>query len=170
LDSNTVYDASQIGPACYQDLPQSLYAPYNQSFAYTPQGVSENCLTVDVLIPTHPVSKYLPVMAQIHGGGYTSGNAQSYPGDAMVHASDGKYLNGMALRISLNSATGNMIYVSIQYRLGMWGFLSGSEVAQNGVLNAGLLDQRAALEWIQRNIRAFGESDRLINGWSIASD
>ena len=56
-----------------------------------------------------------------------------------------------------------MIYVSMQYRLGMWGFLSGSEVAQNGVLNAGLLDQRAALEWIQRNIRAFGEFD-----WSMA--
>ena len=93
LDSNTVYDASQIGPACYQDLPQSLYLPYNQSFAYTPQGVSENCLTVDVLVPTHPVSKYLPVMAQIHGGGYTSGSAQSYPGDAMVNASNGVYSN-----------------------------------------------------------------------------
>ena len=60
--------------------------------------------------------------------------------------------------VGADSATGNMIYVSIQYRLGMWGFLSGSEIAQNGVLNAGLLDQRAALEWIQRNIRAFGES------------
>ena len=89
FDSNTIYDASSIGPACYQSLPQSLYLPYNDSFAYTPQGVSENCLTVDVLVPTHPVSRSLPVMVQIHGGGYTSGSAQSYPGDAMVNASDG---------------------------------------------------------------------------------
>lgn len=78
-------------------------------------------------------------MVQIHGGGYTSGNAQSYPGDAMVAASNG-----------------TMIYVSIQYRLGIFGFLGSSAIADNGVLNAGLLDQRAALDWIQRNIRAFG--------------
>lgn len=50
-----------------------------------------------------------------------------------------------------------MMYVSIQYRLGMFGFLGGSEVADDGVLNAGLLDQRAAIEWVQRNIRAFGK-------------
>jgi carboxylesterase type B len=75
-------------------------------------------------------------MVQIHGGGYTEGDAQSYPGDAMVNASNG-----------------NMIYVSIQYRLGIFGFLSGSEIAGNGVLNAGLLDQRAALDWVSRNIR-----------------
>lgn len=51
---------------------------------------------------------------------------------------------------------GNMIYVAIQYRLGIFGFLGGSSIAQDGVLNAGLLDQRAALDWVQRNIRQFG--------------
>lgn len=141
LDANTVYDASQIAPACYQDQPQSTYVQFNESFAYAPQGYSEDCLILDVLVPEHPQSTALPVMAQIHGGGYTQGNAQSYPGDGMVNASDG-----------------NMIYVSLQYRLGLFGFLSGSQVAENGVLNAGLLDQRAALEWVQRNIRAFGKS------------
>ena len=157
FDSSTVYDASQIGPACYQDLPQSLYLPYNVSFAATPQGVSENCLTVDVLIPTHPVSTRLPVMVQIHGGGYTSGSAQSYPGDAMVNASNGEHKPETICSIYLLIALpGNMLYVSMQYRLGMFGFLSGSQVAQNGVLNAGLLDQRAALDWVQRNIAAFG--------------
>ncbi len=49
-----------------------------------------------------------------------------------------------------------MIYVVAQYRLGMFGFLAGGEVLANGVANAGLLDQRAALMWVQRNIRAFG--------------
>lgn len=51
---------------------------------------------------------------------------------------------------------GNLIYVSIQYRLGIFGFLAGGEIAKDGVLNAGLLDQRAALEWIQRHVSAFG--------------
>lgn len=88
-NADTIYDASAIGPACYQSLPQSLYMPYNDSFAYTPQGVSEDCLTVDVLVPMNPVSPRLPVMVQIHGGGYTSGSAQSYPGDGMVNASNG---------------------------------------------------------------------------------
>ena len=81
----------------------------------------------------------------------------------MVNASDGEYetdRNRHYNRALLILASGNMIYVSMQYRLGMFGFLSGSEVAQNGVLNAGLLDQRAALDWIQRNIRAFGELHR----------
>lgn len=58
-----------------------------------------------------------------------------------------------------------MIYVSIQYRLGIFGFLSGSQIAQNGVLNAGLLDQRAALEWVQRNIGAFGGDPAQVTIW-----
>lgn len=49
-----------------------------------------------------------------------------------------------------------IIYVSIQYRLAVFGFLASAEVRENGVANAGLLDQRAALNWVQRNIRAFG--------------
>jgi carboxylesterase type B len=53
-------------------------------------------------------------------------------------------------------SNGSMIYVAIQYRLGLLGFLAGSEVKQNGILNAGLLDQRTALEWLQRHISAFG--------------
>lgn len=46
--------------------------------------------------------------------------------------------------------------MTIQYRLGAYGFLGGSEVSTNGVANAGLLDQRAALLWVQRHISKFG--------------
>jgi carboxylesterase type B len=53
-------------------------------------------------------------------------------------------------------SNGNLIYVSIQYRLGAYGFLGGAELTENGVANAGLLDQRAALGWVQRHISAFG--------------
>jgi carboxylesterase type B len=85
-------DATQIGPACYQSLPLSLYSPgnvSNESFIATPQGQSEDCLILDVLVPSNPASESLPVLVQLHGGGYTEGNAQSYPGDALVHASNG---------------------------------------------------------------------------------
>ena len=46
--------------------------------------------------------------------------------------------------------------MAIQYRLGAYGFLGGPEVAENGDSNVGLLDQRAALLWVQRHIRKFG--------------
>lgn len=119
------------------------------SFEATPQGQSEDCLILDVLVPAKPELRSLPIMVQIHGGGYTKGNAAySYPGDAMVNASNGQ-----------------LIYVSIQYRLGSFGFLGGSDVAQNGALNAGLLDQRAALDWVRRNIRAFGGDPAKVTLW-----
>lgn len=95
-------------------------------------------------------SNRLPVVVQIHGGGYTEGYANSYPGDALVHAS---------------SSSEGIVYVSIQYRLGIFGFLGGSQIKENGVLNAGLLDQRNALEWVQRNIRSFGGDPSRVTIW-----
>ena len=65
----------------------------------------------------------------------------------------------------VNASNGNIIYVSIQYRLGIFGFLSGARLAQDGVLNAGLLDQRAALDWVQRNIRQFGGDPNRVTIW-----
>jgi carboxylesterase type B len=53
-------------------------------------------------------------------------------------------------------ANGSFVWVSIQYRLGLFGFLAGRDIYDNGELNTGLLDQRAALEWVQRHISAFG--------------
>jgi carboxylesterase type B len=130
-----VIDASQEGPACYQGITYNIGSS-------TPSTIpqSEDCLLLDVLVPIAPVSPNLPVLVQIHGGGYIIGSPTTIaPGDALVNASNG-----------------NIIYVQIQYRLGLQGFLGGSQVAQDGAQNAGLLDQRAALQWVQRNIRPFG--------------
>jgi len=58
-----------------------------------------------------------------------------------------------------------LLFSSIQYRLGLFGFLGGSAIASNGALNVGLLDQRLALEWIQRNIRSFGGDPARVTIW-----
>jgi carboxylesterase type B len=90
-----IQDATTIAPACYQSVPKSIYIPSNvsnTSFAAIPQGQSEDCLILDVLVPSKPVSTSLPVLVQLHGGGYTEGNAQSYPGDALVNASNGQII------------------------------------------------------------------------------
>jgi len=130
-DSSMTMPATSRGPVCVQAAPY-----WRQTI--TPGG-SEDCLLLDVLVPQQPVSDCLPVLVNVHGGGYDQGNSQSNPGYSLV-----------------NQSMGNLIYVSIQYRLDAFGFLSSSEIRENGVANAGLLDQRAALNWVQRNIRAFG--------------
>jgi carboxylesterase type B len=143
IEQNTSYvgqtiDATQYGPGCYQGTPHWQGPPNPAPLGISDQ--SEDCLLLDVLVPVEPISWQLPVMVQIHGGGYTIGSSSTIaPGDALVNASDG-----------------GMIYVQIQYRLGMFGFLGGSEIEQNGVRNAGLYDQRAALNWVQRHISEFG--------------
>ncbi|KAK5175704.1 uncharacterized protein LTR77_000843 [Saxophila tyrrhenica] len=131
LTPTRVQDATTRGPTCVQGIPY-----WRQTT--TPSG-SEDCLLLDVLVPKKPASDYVPVLVQIHGGGYDQGNSQSNPGYMMV-----------------NQSNDNLIYVSIQYRLAVFGFMSSAEVRENGAANAGLLDQRAALGWVQRNIRAFG--------------
>ncbi|KAL2821669.1 Alpha/Beta hydrolase protein [Aspergillus granulosus] len=130
-------DATTVPPACVQGNPAWLPMSLAASGQATGQ---EDCLVLNVLAPAGAdPSSELPVMVQIHGGGYTLGNTQAAPGNALVYQSNG-----------------GLIYVAIQYRLGAYGFLGGPEVLENGDANVGLLDQRAALLWVQRHIRTFG--------------
>jgi len=105
-----------------------------------PQG--EDCLGLNVWTPAHSASDKLPVMVWIHGGGFQIGaSSQS--------AYDGEPLTSQGV-----------VLVSINYRLGVFGFLAHPGLNQEsprGVSgNYGLLDMVAALEWVHRNIAAFG--------------
>jgi hypothetical protein len=83
--------------------------------------------------------------------GFTQGGSEYYPGWPLVAQSNG-----------------HMILVNIQYRLSAYGFLNAAEIREDGAANAGLLDQRAALNWVQRHISKFGgdPSRVTINGGS----
>uniref|UniRef100_A0A3Q3W408 Carboxylic ester hydrolase n=1 Tax=Mola mola TaxID=94237 RepID=A0A3Q3W408_MOLML len=106
------------------------------SVQYTPPEVSEDCLYLNVYTPSEATATdKLPVMVWIHGGGLTMGAASQFDGAPLA-------------------AYEHIVIVIIQYRLGILGFLStGDDHAQG---NWGLLDQLAALRWVQENIEAFG--------------
>ncbi|OCT84562.1 cocaine esterase-like isoform X2 [Xenopus laevis] len=98
--------------------------------------VSEDCLYLNVFTPAdRDENAKLPVIVFIHGGGLVFGYASLYDGSAL-------------------SAYEDVVMVSIQYRLGLLGFLGTGDKEARG--NLGLLDQVAALQWIQDNIKNFG--------------
>lgn len=102
----------------------------------------EDALFVNVLAPGSASARLRPVMVFIHGGAYSGGSPSTpgYRGTTLVER-------------------GDLIYVSVQYRLGALGYLDFSEFSSPGRIfesNLGLRDQVAALEWVQRNIAAFG--------------
>ncbi|KFY80344.1 hypothetical protein V499_00797 [Pseudogymnoascus sp. VKM F-103] len=128
-EQESLVNATTYGPACIQSQP-----PWQPGSSTITE--SEDCLLLNVQTPIHIIGK-LPVLVNIHGGGYVGGS--TVPGDSMAY-----------------HAKGQMIYVAIQYRLGALGFLGGQDFTSNDTWNAGLLDQRLALDWIKQNIGCFG--------------
>jgi para-nitrobenzyl esterase len=129
-DWQGVRDATQFAPSCPQ-APGSL----------TAGPTDEDCLYLNVYTPQlgrHPGGD-LPVLVWIHGGGFTQGAGRDY--DPTKLAADG------------------IVVVTINYRLGALGFLSHPALASSPggpSGNYGLMDQQAALRWVQRNIDRFG--------------
>jgi para-nitrobenzyl esterase len=125
--------ATAFGPRCPQPPPRA-----SDSAAPT----SEDCLSLNIWTPTKSGSDRLPVMVWIHGGGFFGGTASvpTYDGEALARR--------------------GVVLVTLNYRLGALGFLAHpalSRESAHGVSgNYGLLDQIAALRWVQRNIAAFG--------------
>ncbi|KAK0442401.1 alpha/beta-hydrolase [Armillaria borealis] len=110
----------------------------------------EDCLFLDVHAPSNKRDEdpLLPVIVYMHGGGYDAGNTSLYPVQDFVKGSD--Y---------------GLVAVSIQYRLGVFGFLPGAAVKYGGALNAGLLDQNFALQWVQEHISSFGGDPSKVTIW-----
>ena len=113
---------------------------------------TEDCLFLDVVVPRSIFqqasnsingSSGAPVLVWIYGGGYTAGEKSRYNPAGLIEASQ------------VNSTDG-IIFVSFNYRLGAFGWLSGPTLQTDGTANAGLYDQRLALEWVQENIHLFG--------------
>jgi para-nitrobenzyl esterase len=128
-------DASKYGAHCAQN-------PVFADMVFQDGVDSEDCLFLNVYAPTDATAKSkLPVMFWIHGGGF-SGGASSEP----RHNGDFLPLKGVVL-------------VTINYRLGIFGFLVTSELAKeaNGTAgNYGLMDMVAGLQWVKSNIKEFG--------------
>ncbi|KAG1856414.1 Alpha/Beta hydrolase protein [Suillus subluteus] len=113
---------------------------------------SEDCLFLNVYTPGSEVvatpAGGLPVVVWIHGGGYTEGAISEFNGaDLIIESSYG------------------VITVLLQYRLGLFGFLPGETVKEGGALNAGLLDQNYALQWVQTYISSFGGDPTKVTIW-----
>jgi len=114
-------------------LPQPRYVPPFDQLLGDQGHAGEDCLNLNVWTP-HPSRDRLPVMVWIHGGAFHRGSGALATYDGGRFARDG------------------VVCVTINYRLGADGFLYLGE----GIANRGLLDQIAALEWVQENIKAFG--------------
>ncbi|VDC07730.1 unnamed protein product [Peniophora sp. CBMAI 1063] len=107
-----------------------------------PDNSSEDCLFVNVHVPQSldvAGNASAPVLVWFHPGAYIVGGNRVYPTENLVR-----------------NAPGDLIVVSVQYRLGPFGFLAGQTVKEGGALNAGLLDQELALKWVQEHIAKFG--------------
>jgi para-nitrobenzyl esterase len=130
--------ADAFAPACMQ---RGVSMP-----GETPPPVSEDCLYLNIWTPASSAHARLPVIVWIYGGGYRNGSASMplYWGDRLAHK--------------------GVIVVTAAYRLGPLGFLAHPELTRESPHRSsgdyGLMDQIAALQWIQRNIAAFGGDPR----------
>ncbi|MFI1917382.1 carboxylesterase/lipase family protein [Nocardia sp. NPDC020380] len=125
-----VRTARTAGPSCPQ-----------QTGIGGPRSNDEDCLYLNVWTPrTLPSDRALPVMVWLHGGGFESGSGSMYGAAPLISQPDG-----------------DSIVVTVNYRLGAFGFLAASALDEGaGAGDYGLMDQQAALRWVQRNIGAFG--------------
>lgn len=149
-----VLNATEFGPACAQSASSAGI------FASGKTPVSEDCLTLNVWTPTYNdtsdlASKNLPVYVWIFGGRFEggSGDVKTYDGSGL--------------------ASQGIIVVTMNYRLGAFGFLAhpdlDAESAHNSSGNYGLMDQQYALRWVQDNIRNFGGNpDQVVVGGQSA--
>lgn len=126
-------DATTFGSPC----------PQAERYGIPESSDNEDCLFINVTVPNRDLDHKRPVLVWIHGGAFVGGSSSLYPLDALARS-------------------GDAVVVSMNYRLGVFGFVAhpGFDADHNG--GYGLEDQRAALRWVKRNIAAFGgDPDRV---------
>lgn len=135
-----VRKADRFDASCMQNLAEER-KPWTYEFMAHGE-TSEDCLFLNIWTPAKSPAQKLPVLVWLHGGGYTEGSGS-------VLAYDGE-----------NLARKGIVVVTINYRLGFFGYLSYPELSRESEHgssgNYGLLDQIAALQWVANNIAAFG--------------
>jgi para-nitrobenzyl esterase len=132
---------AHFGPSPMQAKPVP-FSMWSEEFQIPKEPISEDCLYLNVWTGAKSSGEKRPVMVWIHGGGFTSGGSAVpiYDGEAM--------------------AKKGIVFVSINYRVGIFGFFAHPELTKESGRNAsgnyGILDQLAALKWVKKNIAAFG--------------
>ena len=127
--------ADKFGPRCMQ---RNVFGDMN----FRANGMGEDCLYLNVWTPAKTGKEKLPVLVYFYGGGFIAGDGSEprYDGESMA----GK----------------GIVAVTVNYRLGVFGFMAHPELTKESPNKAsgnyGLLDQAAALKWVQQNIAAFG--------------
>lgn len=130
-----VRKATDFGPRCMQQ-------PVFSDMVFRSDGLSEDCLYLNVWTPAEKKNERRPVLVYFYGGGFIAGDGSElrYDGESM--------------------ATRGIVAVTLSYRLGPYGFLAHPELTKESPHKAsgnyGLLDQAAAIDWVRRNIAAFG--------------
>ena len=137
--------ATAFGPDC----------PQAPSGASRGAGRGEDCLHLSVWTPARRADERLPVMVWMHGGGFTAGTSADT-------RSDGEKL-----------ARRGVVVVAANYRVGLFGFLAHPDLSRDSAQgvsgNYGLLDQIAALQWVQRNIAAFGGDPARVTAFGVSA-
>jgi para-nitrobenzyl esterase len=133
--------ADHFSASCQQAVTPNGFGPWSAEYVINNE-VSEDCLYLNVWTPAKSAGEKLPVLVWIYGGGFNSGGTS-------VAVYDGTHL-----------ASKGIIVVSLNYRVGVYGFLAHwelrAESAAHASGNYGLLDQVAALHWVHDNIANFG--------------
>ena len=136
-----VRQAVQFGPRCMQ-------RPVFSDMVFRSNGVSEDCLYLNVWTPATAPADRLPVLVYFFGGGYIAGDGSEprYDGESM--------------------AKKGIVALTVNYRLTVFGFLAHPDLTKESPHHAsgnyGLLDQAAALRWVHDNIAAFGGDPRRV--------
>ncbi len=134
-----------FGPSPMQTEP-APFSMWTEEFLIPKAPISEDCLYLNVWTSAAKASEKQPVLVWIYGGGFVSGGSAVpiYDGEAM--------------------AKKGIVFVSINYRVGVFGFFAHPELTRESGRGAsgnyGLMDQVAALQWVQQNIAAFGGDPR----------